>query len=92
MLRNMALVGQTAHVTMPAHQKYVFEEGVNLIFSRWTALQLAVANEWGGSTSRQKAQELLEDVIQWFYTSKGTVLYFDSALCYTFDHKRTVDR
>lgn len=79
-LRNMALVGQTAHVPMPQQYKRIFEEGVALIFGRWTALQLAVANEWGGSSSKEKAQSLLEDVLDWFYTSKGTNMLIDKLL------------
>ena len=56
---------------MPAKNKPQFEEGVSLLFQRWTALQLAVANEWGGGSSKEKGQALLEDVIEWFYTTKG---------------------
>jgi pre-rRNA-processing protein TSR2 len=70
-LRNMALVGQTNSTPMPPQNKPRFEEGVNLLFLRWTALQLAVENGWGGGSSKEKSQQLLEDVIQWFYTSKG---------------------
>ena len=71
-LRNMALVGgQTKSGPMPPQHRPLFEEGVALVFGRWTALQLAIVNEWGGSSSREKAQQLLEDVIQWFYTAKG---------------------
>ena len=70
-LRNMALVGQTTSTPMPAKNKPQFEEGVSLLFQRWTALQLAVANEWGGGSSKEKGQALLEDVIEWFYTTKG---------------------
>lgn len=70
-LRNMALVGQTSSTAMPAQNKPMFEEGVALLFQRWTALQLAVHNEWGGSSSKEKAQELLDDVVNWFYTTKS---------------------
>ncbi|GLJ49531.1 hypothetical protein SUGI_1050130 [Cryptomeria japonica] len=42
-----------------------FEEGVRLVFSRWTALQMAVQNEWGGRTSAQKAHQLTVDVVAW---------------------------
>lgn len=70
-LRNMALVGQTNSTPMPPQNKPQFEEGVNLLFQRWTAYRLAVENEWGGGNSREKGQQLLEDVIHWFYTSKG---------------------
>ncbi|EFN51517.1 hypothetical protein CHLNCDRAFT_140215 [Chlorella variabilis] len=55
---------------MPSHCRPVFEEGAALIFTRWTALQLGVANEWGGARSSHKAQELLGDVIGWFYSTK----------------------
>lgn len=72
LLRNMALVGgKPAPVEMPPQHKPVFEEGVALAFGRWTALQLGVLNEWGGPNSREKAQSLLEEVIQWFYSKKG---------------------
>lgn len=72
-LRNLALVGgaQAGHVPMPPQFKPLFQEGVTLLFQRWTALQLAVQNEWGGSSSKEKAQALLEEVIEWFYSSKG---------------------
>lgn len=73
LLRNMQLVNaKPAAVQMPPQHKAVFEEGVALSFGRWTALQLGVANEWGGPSSREKAQALLEDVIGWFYSTKGT--------------------
>lgn len=70
-LRNMALVGATAKIQLPAQYKPAFEEGCYLVFMKWTALQLAIENEWGGPSSREKAQQLLEDVIDWFYTAKG---------------------
>ena len=70
-LRNLALVGQIQKVPMPEQMKPVFEQGVRLLFERWTALQLAIQNEWGGSKSLEKANDLLLDVIDWFYHSKG---------------------
>jgi len=79
-LRNLALIGKTANVPMPAENKPAFEEGCYLIFYRWTALQLAIENEWGGSSSREKAQQLLEEVIEWFYTSKGALKYMSDSL------------
>ena len=48
-----------------------FEEGVNLLFSHWTALCLAIDQEWGGPTSRQKAEQLYQDVLRWFYAHTG---------------------
>jgi pre-rRNA-processing protein TSR2 len=49
----------------------VLGEGIRLCFLRWTALQLAVENEWGGHTSKLKAQQLQSDVLSWFTRSKG---------------------
>jgi pre-rRNA-processing protein TSR2 len=75
-LRNMALVGQTTKREMPPEMRSIFEQGVFLLFKRWTALQLAVQNEWGGSRSAEKAQQLLTDVTEWFYTAKGRRLCY----------------
>ncbi|KAL0022743.1 hypothetical protein WJX77_010678 [Trebouxia sp. C0004] len=38
-----------------------------MLFSSWTALCLAIDNEWGGPSSRQKAEQLYQDVLHWFY-------------------------
>lgn len=71
-LRNMNLVGgHSGRVDMPEELKKTFEEGCYLIFMRWTALQLAIHNEWGGSESKAKAKSLFEEVVEWFYTTKG---------------------
>ena len=35
------------------------QEGIGLVFGRWTALQMAVENKWGGPDSRAKADQLL---------------------------------
>jgi hypothetical protein len=51
----------------------VLGEGIRLCFLRWTALQLAVENEWGGHTSKLKAQQLQSDVLSWFTRSKGKI-------------------
>ncbi|KAG0623006.1 hypothetical protein M758_3G141300 [Ceratodon purpureus] len=45
--------------------------GVHSTFVRWTALQLAVENEWGGRSSSQKAAQLENDVLGWFVHSKA---------------------
>ena len=74
-LRNMNLVGgQSGLVAMPEELKKSFEEGCYLILMRWTALQLAIHNEWGGSESKAKAKALYDDVVEWFYTTKGMVV------------------
>ena len=56
---------------MQAEARPAFEEGTALIFSRWTALELAVENEWGGRSSRQKADELIAEALEWFYGRRG---------------------
>ena len=61
------------HGKLPAEARPLFEEGVNLTFSRWTALNLAIDNEWGGRNSREKAEQLYEDVLHWFYSYSGMV-------------------
>lgn len=68
---NILVGGGQRRVELPPQHRPIFEEGAALIFTRWTALQLGVQNEWGGSKSAQKAQELLQDVIGWFYNTKG---------------------
>ncbi|XP_076911730.1 uncharacterized protein LOC143569789 [Bidens hawaiensis] len=40
-------------------------EGINLLLGRWSALQMAIQNEWGGRDTRQKAQQLAVDVYHW---------------------------
>lgn len=71
-LRNQNLVGgRPAANPLAPEMKPIFEEGCALMFTTWTAVQLAVANEWGGSSSREKAEQLLQEVVEWFYTTKG---------------------
>ena len=59
--------------TMQQETRPVFEEGAALVLSKWTALGLAVENEWGGRNSRQKADDLIDEAIEWFYSRKGPV-------------------
>ena len=33
-----------------------FLAGLNAVFATWTALELAVHHEWGGSNSKEKAE------------------------------------
>lgn len=49
-----------------------FQEGINLLLSRWTALQMAVQNEWGGPQTRLKSQQLALDLFSLLTRSKGT--------------------
>uniref|UniRef100_A0A804N4I3 Pre-rRNA-processing protein TSR2 n=1 Tax=Zea mays TaxID=4577 RepID=A0A804N4I3_MAIZE len=41
-------------------------ECVGLLFGKWTALQLAVQNQWGGHDSQAKADRLASSVLSWF--------------------------
>ncbi|GJN09026.1 hypothetical protein PR202_ga26993 [Eleusine coracana subsp. coracana] len=52
-------------------------EGVRLVFGRWTALQMAVENQWGGRDSRAKADQLGESILSWFCQSKGPHYFED---------------
>ncbi|CAB4281851.1 unnamed protein product [Prunus armeniaca] len=54
----------------------ILQEGIGLVLSRWSALQLAVENEWGGRDSRLKAEQLITDIFSWFNHSKEP-LYID---------------
>ncbi|PON32207.1 Pre-rRNA-processing protein TSR [Parasponia andersonii] len=54
----------------------IFNEGIGMILYRWSALQLAVDNEWGGRQSRRKAEQLHSDIFSWFTQSTGP-LYID---------------
>lgn len=49
----------------------VFNEGICLVLSRWSALRSAVENEWGGRESRLKADQLASGILNWFTQSKG---------------------
>lgn len=66
-LRSGSTVGEGI---LPAEGRPFFEEGVRLIFDRWTALKLAVEQGWGGTQSREKALDVLDDVVDWFYRRK----------------------
>ncbi|KAF4349063.1 hypothetical protein CsatB_030952 [Cannabis sativa] len=50
----------------------IFSEGIGIVLYRWSALQLAVENEWGGRQSRQKAQQLHSDIFSWFTRSTSS--------------------
>ncbi|MQL71868.1 hypothetical protein Taro_004196 [Colocasia esculenta] len=54
----------------------IFIEAVSLVLSRWTALQMAVEDGWGGKDSRRKSQELESAIVSWFTQSNDT-LYID---------------
>lgn len=70
-LRNGHIVGQNI---LPVQGRPAFEEGVRLIFAKWTALALAVENQWGGGNSKEKAELLYQDCLDWFYKKRGETL------------------
>ncbi|KAA0038692.1 pre-rRNA-processing protein TSR2 [Cucumis melo var. makuwa] len=61
---------------LPADAFPLFQEGIGLVLSRWSALQLAVENEWGGRDSRRKVELLCSDIFTWFTQNKEQ-LYID---------------
>ncbi|XP_027357694.1 pre-rRNA-processing protein TSR2 homolog [Abrus precatorius] len=56
--------------------KRVLSEGIGLVLFRWSALQTAVENEWGGHQSRLKADQFASHILSWFVQSKEP-LYID---------------
>ena len=51
---------------MPDEHAAAFCEGLAGILNRWTALQLAILNEWGGAESAAKGAQMLEELEHWF--------------------------
>lgn len=64
-LRNGSIVGGSPG-TLSTSGRELFEEGVGLVFQRWTALCLAIDQQWGGQSSAEKAEDLYSDVLHWF--------------------------
>ncbi|CAI9102424.1 OLC1v1000689C1 [Oldenlandia corymbosa var. corymbosa] len=71
-----AAVAPAAPPPLTAEAAVLLQEGINLLFSRWTALQMAVLNEWGGPHSRVKSQKLAVDIFSLLTQSKEKV-YID---------------
>ncbi|XP_022869674.1 pre-rRNA-processing protein TSR2 homolog isoform X2 [Olea europaea var. sylvestris] len=46
------------------------QERISKLLSQWTALQMAVQNEWGGCDSLEKSEQLAYDVLSWLFQSK----------------------
>ncbi|XP_073275188.1 uncharacterized protein [Primulina huaijiensis] len=46
------------------------EERVSDLLAGWTALQMAVQNEWGGGNSRLKSKKLGSDILFWLFHSQ----------------------
>ncbi|KAE8679301.1 putative Seed maturation protein [Hibiscus syriacus] len=62
---------------LTAESTPIFQEGISLILSRWSALTAAVENEWGGRDSRIKANMICSDVLSFFTESNAEPLYID---------------
>lgn len=43
-----------------------FKEGLRSIFRQWTGLELAVFHQWGGPSSTERADSLVEEVLKMF--------------------------
>ncbi|XP_028555432.1 uncharacterized protein LOC110108026 [Dendrobium catenatum] len=56
---------------MSLESKEVLQEGISLVLSQWSALQMAVRHECGGLDSRSKCDELAATLLSWFCQSKG---------------------
>ena len=56
---------------MPDEHAPAFCEGLQGILNRWTALQLAILNEWGGAESIQKGIQMNEELQHWFLKRKA---------------------
>ncbi|CAK7340897.1 unnamed protein product [Dovyalis caffra] len=72
--RGFSQVGLVKQLTTDSISQ--FREGIWLILSKWSALQLAVENEWGGRGSLLLAEQLASDIFSWFTQSKDP-LYID---------------
>ena len=58
-------------VVMPEEHAPAFREGLAGLLARWTALQLAILNEWGGAESAQKGDAACDELADWFLRRKG---------------------
>lgn len=68
--------GNGAQPKLTAEAVIQFQEGIDLLFSRWTALQMAVQNEWGGPHSHLRARQIIVEIFSLFTQSKERV-YID---------------
>ena len=60
----------SARVQLAAGQHGPFDAAVRGVLLRWTALRLAVENDWAGDDSDARAAELEQSILAWFY-AKG---------------------
>ncbi|XP_078153140.1 uncharacterized protein LOC144548343 [Carex rostrata] len=67
--------GREAPQVLSGQAAAMFAEGISLVLSRWTALQLAVENQWGGRKSRGRADQLVASIQEFFGQKED--LYID---------------
>lgn len=60
----------------PAQRFTLFTEGLKIVFSRWTALRLALDNQWAGIHTEKVIQDLMDEVVEFFQTY-GSQVYAD---------------
>ncbi|KAJ2006722.1 rRNA accumulation- protein [Coemansia thaxteri] len=46
--------------------KEAFIEGVDHILSRWTALELAVQGDWGDGNTKEKREDMVDEIVAFF--------------------------
>lgn len=61
--------------------KVAFEEGVSYIFHNWTALKLAVEQDWGGVESDEKREWFIDVIIDHFDKRKCVLFTKQITLC-----------
>ncbi|KMZ56700.1 hypothetical protein ZOSMA_92G00630 [Zostera marina] len=54
------------NLSLTSDSLLLLKEGIDLIFSRWSSIQMAVTNEWGGRDSRLKYDEFCTSILSWF--------------------------
>lgn len=64
------------HHQLSAEAATQLQDGINLLLSRWSALQIAVENGFGGRDSSQKSQQLPIDLFSLLTQSKEPI-YID---------------
>jgi len=66
----LGLRGQDGQSKWTEEQVGHLAYAVRVVFARWTALTMAVENQWGGPDSQGKAQDLVRRVTEWLITTK----------------------
>ncbi|KAK9137369.1 hypothetical protein Sjap_007963 [Stephania japonica] len=55
----------------------ILSEGIALTLSQWSALQLAIRNQWGGVDSLQKSGQLVAELFSFFSSSRVSLCIDD---------------